>query len=575
MVADPVTTPATPRMPALPGDLPTSELRWVGRRVARKEDAPLLTGRTTFIGDVVLAGMLHGAILRSPLPHARITSVDTAAALALPGVVAVVTGADAQRWTNPARSAPEGWGTHCLAVDKVHFVGEPVAAVAAVSRAVAEDALELIDVDYEPLEPVVDPFAAMADDSPLVHEEQGTNVMMQRVFTWGEVDAAFASAAHVVRQSFRWHRLGANPMETFGVICSWDPATLEVEIRGSFQSPAFGGLGRAAVLGVPTNKVNVISHPHGGSFGGKGGSRATDVVAVLSRAAGGRPVRWIEDRVEYLTSGGSQAWDRHYEAALALDADGRMTAFDVGLVDDLGANGEGFGAISAAKPLAAFTGPYTIEAARYDLTLVATNKLPASPYRGMGPPPHFFVLEQLVDMAARQLDIDPAELRRRNFIPADAFPYTIPSGNEYDSGSYHEVLDSALELAGYDELRSWQAQARAEGRLVGIGVASAVEPGVFDWNAYAIVGLPQTGVPEGATVSVDITGNLTVRVGFQWRDRASTRWCPSWWPTTSASTWKRCGSPTWTPVRPRHPSAPAEAASGWRSPERCWAPANA
>ena len=501
-------------IPHSPDDLPASELRWVGRRVLRKEDPSLLTGRTEFIDDVQLPGMLHAAILRSPFPHARISGIHTSEAEAMPGVVAVLTGAEAARWANPARSAPEGWSTPCMATDTVRYVGEPVAAVAAVSRYVAEDALERIEVDYDPLDAVADPFAAMDPQSPLVLEEHGTNVMMQRVFTWGEVEEAFAAAAHVFTERFRWNRVGANPIETYGAVCEWDPATLELTIRGSIQSPAFTALGRAGVLGIPSNKVNVKSHPHGGSFGGKGGARGTDITCMLSRKAGGRPVKWIEDRVEYLTSGGSQAWDRHYEASLAVDADGRVTGLRVGLVDDLGASGEGFGAISAAKPLAAFTGPYTIPVAEYDLTLVATNKLPASPYRGMGPPPHFFVLEQMMDIAARDLGVDPAQFRRQNFIAPEQFPYTIPSGNEYDSGSYEEVLDAALELAGYDELRRWQAEARAEGRLVGIGVASAVEPGVFDWNAYAIVGMPQTGVPEGAVVSIDMLGNLTVRVGF-------------------------------------------------------------
>ncbi|KAA0232152.1 MAG: Caffeine dehydrogenase subunit alpha [Acidimicrobiales bacterium] len=495
-------------------DLPVEELRWVGRHVRRREDPSLLTGRTEFIDDVVLPGMLHCAILRSPFPHARITGIDATQAEAAPGVTAVVTGADAQLWCNPARTAPEGWGTLCLATDKVRYVGEPVAAVAASSRYLAEDALELIEVDYEPLDPVVDPFAAMDPESPLVIEDKGTNVMLQRVFTWGEVDRALAEAAQVFTESFRWNRLGANPTETFGAVCAWDPLTLDLTVHGSIQSPSSFGLGRAADLGIPSNKVNVKSHPHGGSFGGKGGARGATIACLLSRKADGKPVKWIEDRTEYLTAGGSQAWDRHYEASLAVDEDARVTALAVTLVDDLGATGEGFGAISAAKPLAAFTGPYTIPVARYDLTLVATNKVPASPYRGMGPPPHFFVLEQMMDIAARGLAIDPAEFRRRNFIPPDQFPYTIPSGNEYDSGSYEEVLDSALDLAGYEELRKLQAEARTEGRIVGVGVASAIEPGVFDWNAYAIVGMPQTGVPEGATVSVDITGMITVRVGF-------------------------------------------------------------
>jgi len=495
-------------------DLPTSGARFVGQRVTRREDPALLTGRVEFIDDVALPRMLHAAILRSPFAHARIRSVDTSEAEAMPGVVAVVTGADALRWQRVSGSSPDGWGGRCPPAEKVSFVGEPVAAVAATSRYLAEDALERIEVDYEPLDPVVDVFAAMEDGSPLVMEANGTNVMMQRVFTWGEVDDAFESAAHVFTERFRWNRVGGNPMETFGTVTEWDPQSLEMTVRGAIQSASFMGLGRAATFGLPTNLVNVKPNAHGGSFGGKGGGRGIDIAAMLSRKAGGRPVKWIEDRVEYLTSGGGQAWDRHYEAQLAVDAGGRMTGLRIKLVDDLGANGEAYGSICAAKPLTAFTGPYTIPVAEYDLTLVATNKLPSGPYRGMGPPPHFFVLEAMVDIAARALDVDPAEFRRRNFIPPEAFPYTIPSGNEYDSGSYEEVLDAALRTAGYDELRRWQAEARAEGRLVGVGVATAIEPGVFDWNAYAIVGMPQTGVPEGATVSFDIRGMATVRVGF-------------------------------------------------------------
>ncbi|MAJ58849.1 MAG: hypothetical protein CBC48_02115 [bacterium TMED88] len=494
--------------------LPTSSPRHIGRGRRRVEDPALLTGRTQFVDDVELPRMLHCAILRSPFAHAKITEVDTREAESLPGVVAIVTGDDALRWSHPAQSSPEGWGTHCLATDAVRYVGEPVAAVAAVNRYVAEDAIELITVEYDPLDAVTDPVAAMAPDSTLVHAGQGTNVMMDRVFTWGEVDQAFEAADHVVSEKFRWNRMGANPTETFGCICEWDPLDLSLTIRGSIQSPSMFGLGRAATFALPSNKVNIISQPHGGSFGGKGGTRGTDVTCLLSRKADGRPVKWIEDRIEYLTAGGSQAWDRHYQASISVRQDGTVTGLRVGLIDDLGATGEAYGAICAAKPLAAFTGPYTIPVAEYDLKLVATNKVPSGPYRGMGPPPHFFVLEQLMDLAARRLGMDPAEFRRKNFIPNEAFPYTIPSGNEYDSGNYEEVLNQALALADYPALRSAQAEARQEGRLVGIGVASAIEPGVFDWNAYAIVGMPGTGVPEGATVSIDIMGFITVRVGF-------------------------------------------------------------
>ncbi len=495
-------------------DLPTSSPRWVGQSVNRIEDPELLTGRTQFVDNLSLPRMLHCAILRSPFAHARIASIDVSAAEALPGVAAVISGEDALRWSFPATTSPEGWGSHCLATEKVRFVGEPVAAVAATSRYLAEDALEQIVVDYEPLEVVADPRKAMEAGSPLLFEERGNNVMLQRVFTWGEVEEVFRSADQVFTEQFRWNRVGANPIETFGVISEWNPVEGSVACHGGYQSPSFMGLACAAILGLPTNKVRIISQPHGGSFGGKGGTRGTVITAMLSRKARGRPVKWIEDRMEYLTAGGSQAWDRHYRASLAVQRDGTVTGLKVELLDDLGATGEGFGSISAAKPLAAFTGPYAIRAAQYDLTLVATNKLPASPYRGMGPPPHNFVLEQMMDIAARELEIDPAEMRRRNYIQPEQFPYTIPSGNEYDSGEYEAALDKVLEMAEYRELRRMQAEAREQGRHLGIGVASTIEPGVFDWNAYAIVGMPGIGVPEGATVSFDILGKATVRVGF-------------------------------------------------------------
>ena len=497
------------------GELPTSEPRFVGKAVPRVEDPALITGEVEFIDNVSLPGMLHCAILRSPFAHAKIERIDLEEALELPGVVAIVTGDDAVQWTTPPMTMPEGWGDLPLAAHKVRFVGEPVAAVAATSRYIAEDALELIDVDYEPLDVVSDPFEAIkGEEGPLVFEERGNNIMLQRTFTWGDVDQVFADADHVIQQKFRWNRMGANPTETFGCITEWNPRSLDMTIRASIQAPNFTALARAAVFQLPTNKVRLITHPHGGSFGGKGLPRGIDITAILSRKAGGKPVKWIEDRVEYLTAGAGQAWDRHYDARLAVAADGTFTGFRVELVDDIGANGEGYGSISAAKVLTAFTGPYTIGAAEYDLTLVATNKVPAHPYRGMGPPPHFFVLESLVDMAARQLDIDPAELRRKNFIQADQFPYTIPSGNEYDSGQYEVVLDKALEMSEYAKLREEQAKARAQGQLVGVGVVSIIEPGVMDPNAYAIIGMPGIGQPEGATVAFDVLGNVTVRVGF-------------------------------------------------------------
>ncbi|MFN7950676.1 MAG: xanthine dehydrogenase family protein molybdopterin-binding subunit [bacterium] len=501
-------------IPKTIADLPSSGAKFVGTSVNRVEDPLLLTGKAEFIDNFTLPGLLHCAILRSPHAHAKIRLLDASKALELPGVLAVVTGEDALKWAQPGYTLPVGWGCHCLATEKVRFVGEPVAAVAATSRYIAEDALELIEVDYDTLPVVADPFAATQPGSPLLFEDKGTNVMLQRKFTWGEIDAAFANASKVVSGKFRWHRLGANPLETFGVVAQWDTTDGTLTCHGAFQSQSHMALGRAMTFLLPANKVRFVSHPHGGSFGGKGGFRGTEIAAMLSRKAGGRPVKWIEDRMEYLSAGAGQAWDRHYEASIALDANGLVTGFAVKLLDDLGATGESYGAVSCAKPLASFTGPYQIPTASYDLTIVATNKLPTGAYRGMGPPPHNWVLESLMDAAARELRIDPAEIRRRNYIPKDAFPYTIPSGNEYDSGDYVAALDAALAMSRYPELREAQRKARAAGKLFGISVVSTIEPGVFDWNAYAIVGAESTGVPEAITISLDILGNVTARLGF-------------------------------------------------------------
>jgi len=480
----------------------------------RVEDAALVTGRAEFIDNVTLPGMAHCAMLRSPHAHARIKKIDTSAAEKLPGVVGVVTGSDARASTAPFASYPEGWGGYCVAVEKVLYVGQIVAAVAATSRYVAEDALELIEVEYEPLPPVMDPFKAMQPDSPLINEARGSNVIFQKIFTWGDVEAAFEAADHVFTEQYRWHRLGANPMETFGVISQWDPIENGFTCHGSFQAQGQFAMVLAMAMQVHSNKVRLISHPHGGSFGGKGHVPGLTITSLLSRKLGGRPVKWIEDRMEYLMGGGGQAWDRHYEVSLAVKKDGTMTGFRVKLVDDLGCSSENFGAVGAVKPLAAFTGCYRIPVAEYDVSIVATNKLPSSAYRGMGPPPHFWALEQVVDIAARGLGMDPADIRRTNYIQPDQFPYVIPSGNEYDSGDYPACLDKVLAMADYRKLRAEQAEARKQGRYLGIGLVNTIEPGVFDWNSYAMVGLPMIGVPEGATVSLDIMGNVVAKVGF-------------------------------------------------------------
>jgi CO/xanthine dehydrogenase Mo-binding subunit len=225
-------------------------------------------------------------------------------------------------------------------------------------------------------------------------------------------------------------------------------------------------------------------------------------------------VKYVDDRLEVILVG-NQAWDRHYEASVALKRDGTITGLQVMLVDDMGATGEGVSAFQPLKPLACFTGCYAIPVAGYHLTMVATNKMPRSVYRCAGPPPHYFVLEQMVDIAARGIGMDPAEIRRKNYIQPEQFPYIIPSGNEYDSGNYELALDTVLEMADYPQLRQEQAKARAAGRLFGIGVANVIEPGVFDFNNYADAGMPLIGIPEGATIAMDMAGGVTVQLGHK------------------------------------------------------------
>lgn len=512
-------TLGTVRIPRLPAELPTTQPRWVGQRVQRLEDPILLTGRAEFTDDLTFSGMLHCAFVRSPYAHARIKAIDAREAERFPGVAALVTGLDAARETDPPPGAPPGFTTHCLAVDKVRFAGEPVAAVAASNRYLAEDAADLINVEYEPLPPVLDASSAMDRGAPLLYEERGTNVVYRRTFTFGEVEKAFAEADLVVRHRYRHPRVSANPIETSGLIARWDPFTRELTAWGAFQSPLARRPGLAAMLRIPTNKIRLMPQPYGGSFGSKNEFvRDLCSVALLSKKARGRPVKWIEDRLEHLRAARSDAWERLYEGELAFTRDGRATALRVRCVDDFGATAEFCG--MAVKPLAQLTGCYQIAACEYDIAVVATNKNPQGAYRGYGPPPNTVLLERLMDKAAQALGMDPAELRQRNFIPPEQFPYVIPTGNCYDSGNYQACLEAALEMCRYQERRRAQEGARQQGRIVGIGVVSAIEVGVPDPQGTFFTTL--TGMqgmlasPEGAVVRIDPAGKITAEVGFAW-----------------------------------------------------------
>jgi CO/xanthine dehydrogenase Mo-binding subunit len=501
--------------------LDKSAYRWVGKSVPRKEDPKLLTGRAGYIGDVTVRGMLHGAVLRSPHAHARIRSIDTSAARALPGVVAVLTGAESLAHINPMTAfCAEPVPQHAIAVDKVRFPGEAVAAVAATDRYVAEDACALIRVEYELLPPVVDPVQAMAADTTRVHDTLDSNVVFERSLDFGDVEGDFARAHAVVRRTARWHRMGAQPIETAGALCSYDPYSKDMTVWSNTNFHNFLPWSFAGMLGVPNNRLRMIPCAVGGSFGSK--HLINKVIAIsgaLSKATG-RPVKFIEDRMDNIAANDNVGCDRIYDAALALSAEGEMLGLTLKIIDDYGAYFQ-FAHGQHGNAMAQPTGPYRIGSLRYDVACVLTNKVQQGFFRGAGADPGNFILERLVDAAAEELGIDRAELRRRNFIQPDQFPYKVPTGNVYDSGEYEAVLDRALELA---DLKHWEAEQkrlRAEGRYLGIGLATCQERTGYNasewWFLYDNPPLGATSTPESIKLDVDATGGVRVEIG-----------CPLW-----------------------------------------------
>jgi carbon-monoxide dehydrogenase large subunit len=506
-------------MPHNLNELPVMQPKYVGKDVPRIEDATLLMGRAEFTDNLAFPGMLHAAVLQSPHPHARIKRIDTSKAEALKGVVAVITGAEAKEWSDPVPGMPGGWAGHALAVDKVRFAGDPVAAIAATSRYIAEDARDLIEVEYEILPAITDPVKALDPGGPFVWDHHKTNVIYHRIFTFGEVDSAFTNADLVVSDSFRWHRASGNPIETCSCIVQWTPHDNALTAWGGFQGTGFYTPSVSRSLRIPANKIRLVPLPHGGSFGTKIFPHSVIRMGLLSRKAGGKPVKWIEDRLEHLRGSYTHGPDRHYSAEMALTRDGEITGFKIKVLDDMGAQAVSVAVGKTLKPLSAFTGPYRVRHAEYDLTVVATNKCPQGSYRGWGVPPHNLAMEHLIELGAQKLKLDPAEIRRRNLLRPDQFPYESPNGAKYDSGDYERTLDMALELAGYQDLRRKQAEARAEGRLVGIGVYTGVEISAVAMSMFTLLGPDSpfgTSMPESARVRIDASGKILAEVTFPW-----------------------------------------------------------
>ncbi len=494
--------------------------RYVGARVMRVEDPRFLTGRATYLDDIEPPGTLHVAFHRSPYAHARIVSVDTSRARALEGVALVVAGEDLldlAPFTTTISTRPEAKTgiRRMLPSDRVRHVGEAVVAVVARSRYIAEDAAELIDVEYEPLPVVLDPEAALAPGAPVLHDDLGDNNFAHIEFEAGDVDAAFARASHVFRKRFHFGRCHAAPLECRGVIADWDAGERSVTVWTSTQMPFLVRGMLASLYGLKETRVRVICPDVGGGFGLKVQLFVEEVIVPeLSRRLGA-PVKWVEDRYEALAASG-HAKEVVCDLALATDADGHFLALQGHYVGDGGAY-LAHPWTSLIDPLCAASflpGLYDVENVRYEVDTPFTNKCPSTAYRGVGWTPGQTAREALIDDAARALGIDPVELRLRNTIP-DGVPYRSATGCNYDGGSFAESMRRAMELLSYDELRTRQSELRAEGRFLGIGFSPFVEQGAWAGATAAANGFPGFGYLDAVTVAMEPDGTVTLTTGLQ------------------------------------------------------------
>lgn len=492
----------------------------VGTRVPRADDPRLLAGRGRYVDDIVLPRMAHAAMLRSPHPHARIARIDVEAARRAPGVLALLTGGEAAALCRPYRGILRhytGMKTGAmlpLAVDRVRYVGEPVVAIAAIERACAEDALELVRVDYEPLPAVLSPEAAMAPGAPLIHPELGDNLMFETRLAGGDADAAFAGAERRWARIFRIGRHTGVPIEARALVADFDPFTRDLTVWMSTQVPHMMQAVLAELLGLPEHRIRVVAPDVGGSFGIKIHVYQDDLAAVELALVLGRPVKFVADRRESFVSD-IHAREQTVRIEVAATREGVVIALRAAITAAVGPYSAypRSSVVEGGQVLRLLPGPYRV--GHYDarLQVVAQNKVVTSQYRAVGHPIATAVTESMLDIVARDLGIDPADVRRRNLMPADAMPYTSITGNVYDSGRYPQTLERLLEVAGYAELRAAQAAARAAGRHLGVGLACFVEltgPGA---QFYGVGGAPISG-QEGVTVRLEPSGVITALTGL-------------------------------------------------------------
>ncbi|MGI9049659.1 MAG: xanthine dehydrogenase family protein molybdopterin-binding subunit [Rubrobacteraceae bacterium] len=491
--------------------------KWSGRNAPRKEDERLLRGQGSFVENIQYQHMGYVHFVRSPYAHALINRVDVSGAEQHSSVICTMAGDEVEELLQPFfQIAPEPGGEirdYPLAVGKARFVGEPVVAVVAKTREAARDAADLVKVEYEPQGVIVDGQLALQDDAPILHEEAGSNLVWQGVYDYGDIEGALERADHVIEiDELHFHRFSSTPIETNGAVVDYDAGTGIWTMHCNNQLPGISLFWIASALGVPFNRIQLISKDIGGAFGNKINSYAyLTLLAVLARKAR-RPVKWTEWRSEQIASGNHGNERTFRDIKVPVMDDGTILGFQMRAIDDAGAfpRYEPLGGVIWAQVV---PGCYRFKDVRVDFSQAVTNKAPVSPNRGYSRLQHLWMVERIVDVVASELGFDPVELRKHNYVAE--FPHETPNGCVYDSGDYHKCLDMALDLIDYPSWLDRREEARTQGKLIGIGIGSTIDSGTNNFGQSRLINpaMPFSGNNEAANVKIDLDGSLVVTLG--------------------------------------------------------------
>ncbi len=492
---------------------------WKGQSIPRKEDRRLVQGEGVFVDDIKRANMGFAHYVRSPYAHAVIKSVDVSAALAVPGVFGTLTGDEVATLTDPFFQLSTAPGNeikdYALAVGRVRFVGDPVAIVVAETRELARDAAELVEVDYEPLPVIVDARTALDPDAPVLHPDAGSNLVWEGIYEWGSWDDAVAEADRIVKiPELHFDRFNSTPLETDGALVEYNRGTGQWTIYCNNQFPGFAAIMMGPAMRTGLDKMRFVTQDIGGGFGNKITSHPQLVAICLLARKLNRAIQWTEWRTEFhmTMSHGNERYFQDVE--VAVKDDGTLLGFRTKALDDAGAftRYEPLGGVIWAQVT---PGMYRWKNIRLDFTQVVTNKAPCSPNRGYSRMQHLWFTERVIDIVAAELELDPVEVRKRNYIRADEMPYTTPNGCVYDSGDYAAMLDLALELIGHESISARRAQAEAGGKLLGLGIGSTLDSGTNNFAQSRLINpeLQFSGNNEVATVKLDIFGEIVVTLG--------------------------------------------------------------